>query len=84
MAGHKRFSLNISLHAETRQRLIDLASRRQINFSQLLEDLIDEAWDTEEHFTIKHSAMQSFVGAALAIATASKVLGKEGARTDAE
>jgi hypothetical protein len=79
MADRKRFPLNISLHAESRQRLTDLANRRQVNLSQVIEQLIDEAWDTEDHFMLKHAAMQSFVGAALAIATANRVLGKDDA-----
>jgi hypothetical protein len=79
MAERKRHKLNLTLHDESRQRLTDLANRRQVNLSQLVEELIDEAWDTEDHFMIKHAAMQSFVGAALAIATANKVLGREDA-----
>ncbi|KRA76341.1 hypothetical protein ASD89_01070 [Caulobacter sp. Root656] len=77
MAERKRLPLNITLHSESRQRLTELANRRQLNLSQVLEQLIDEAWDTEDHFMLKHAAMHSFVGAALAIATANKVLGKE-------
>lgn len=79
MANRKRIPLTVTVHEETRQRLEDIALRRQTNLSQVIEQLIDEAWDTEDHFMLKHAAMQSFVGAALAVATANKILGKEGA-----
>lgn len=77
MAERKRIPLTVTVHQETRQRLEDLARRRQTNLSQLVEQLIDEAWDTEDNYMLKQAAMQSFIGAALAIATANATLGPE-------
>lgn len=81
MAERKRFPLNITLHEESRLRLTELANRRQTNLSQVLEQLIDEAWDTEDNYMIKQTSLHSFVGMALAIATARQTLGQE--KTDA-
>jgi hypothetical protein len=77
VAERKRLKLNLTLHEETRQRLEDLARRHQTNLSTVVEQLVDEAWDTEDNYMLKQAAIQSFIGAALAIATANATLGPE-------
>ncbi|NEX91184.1 CopG family transcriptional regulator [Caulobacter sp. 17J65-9] len=69
--------LNLSINTETRRRLDELAADRGVSMSQVVEDLIDEAWGSQEHYFLKQTAFQSFLGMALSIAVARKTLGPE-------
>lgn len=74
-----RFPVNISLSEQAKTRLGIMAEDRGIKISALVEQLIEEAWDTEPNYMLKQIAIQSFVSAALSIATAKHVLGAEAA-----
>lgn len=69
----------LTLNPESRRRFEEMARGRGLPMSRLVEELIDAEYGTPPHFHLQQAAVQSFVASALAIASAYRTLGKEGA-----
>lgn len=74
MAGIQR-GFRISPSAS--KRLDELAERRGKPPGELVEDLINEAYETPESYMLKQAAFQSFMAAAMCMTFAQKELGQE-------
>lgn len=73
----EKTNLTLSVHPEVRDRLEQLARDRRVSLSKVVEDLVDDAFVTEQHYWLRHAALHSFVGTAMLTALLQKSLGKE-------
>ena len=76
-AGPRKSKITLSLSTRARTILEEVAVDRRRTLSDVVEALLIEADDGREEYFRRQLAFQSFVAAAVSIATASKVLGPQ-------
>lgn len=75
--GTSKVRICISIRPQARAILEELASQHRRPMSEVVEDLLIQADEGREDYFRRQCAFQSFVGAAMSIAAASKLLGPQ-------